>query len=776
MICSFVKIIEKNSLGFCLKLKKLFMLLFIFNTLSFISMAIVINKYQKSTIKLEDAYNMQYKSLILADELRQSSDDLTRMARTYVLTGNPMFEEQYKTVLAIRNGELPRPKRYNGIFWDFLTIDGSIPILDGEKIPLRELMKNANFPESELNMLFTSQNESDDLTKLENKAMNAMKGNFLDKDGNYTIKAKPDFVLARDLMHSKEYHEAKIRIMKPLDNFYKAFENRTKQKVDEARATVKELEFYVNVIVLFSIILFLMSFFIILFRIVYPIDLLRNVMLKLSTNNTNVELDKDKYNDEIADMIGAIEIFKDNTQKLLTSEHQIKLAMQEATTANKAKSIFLARMSHELRTPLNAILGFANILQKSQNTNKQEKENLNIIKRSGEHLLNIINEILELSKIEAGKMELSPKSFNLFDLIKEIEDIFSFRCESLNLNFEIKTNNLPKYIKADEQRLRQILINLLGNSLKFTKEGFISLYVYELNNKLFFEVKDSGIGISKEYQEKIFKPFEQIKKDNYTSEGTGLGLSITKELIALMDGNIYLKSQVGVGSEFYFSINYEKANEAEIKKESSKNIVAVKNQDFSKTILVVDDIKENRDLITWLLESYNFKTLQASSGIEALEIYKKEKIDLIFMDILMEGMNGIETILAIRQKDKKIPIIALSANVFEEDKNEAIKSGADDFLAKPVEEKEIFLILQKYLDVELFYENDKKEEIFDVKNELKNLSKEFFQKLNEKALLMDSDGILNLIEEYNLSKELQNHIKNLINEFKYQELINLYKY
>ena len=776
MICSFVKIIEKNSLGFCLKLKKLFMLLFIFNTLSFISMAIVINKYQKSTIKLEDAYNMQYKSLILADELRQSSDDLTRMARTYVLTGNPMFEEQYKTVLAIRNGELPRPKRYNGIFWDFLTIDGSIPILDGEKIPLRELMKNANFPESELNMLFTSQNESDDLTKLENKAMNAMKGNFLDKDGNYTIKAKPDFVLARDLMHSKEYHEAKIRIMKPLDNFYKAFENRTKQKVDEARATVKELEFYVNVIVLFSIILFLMSFFIILFRIVYPIDLLRNVMLKLSTNNTNVELDKDKYNDEIADMIGAIEIFKDNTQKLLTSEHQIKLAMQEATTANKAKSIFLARMSHELRTPLNAILGFANILQKSQNTNKQEKENLNIIKRSGEHLLNIINEILELSKIEAGKMELSPKSFNLFDLIKEIEDIFSFRCESLNLNFEIKTNNLPKYIKADEQRLRQILINLLRNSLKFTKEGFISLYVYELNNKLFFEVKDSGIGISKEYQEKIFKPFEQIKKDNYTSEGTGLGLSITKELIALMDGNIYLKSQVGVGSEFYFSINYEKANEAEIKKESSKNIVAVKNQDFSKTILVVDDIKENRDLITWLLESYNFKTLQASSGIEALEIYKKEKIDLIFMDILMEGMNGIETILAIRQKDKKIPIIALSANVFEEDKNEAIKSGADDFLAKPVEEKEIFLILQKYLDVELFYENDKKEEIFDVKNELKNLSKEFFQKLNEKALLMDSDGILNLIEEYNLSKELQNHIKNLINEFKYQELINLYKY
>lgn len=758
-----------------MKLKNLFKLLFIFNTVSFIFVAIVINKYQKATIELEDAYNMQYKSLILADELRQSSDDLTRMARTYVITGNPMFEEQYKTVLAIRNAESPRPKRYNGIFWDFLSLENSIATLDGEKIALRDLMRNANFPESELNMLFTSQNESDDLTKLEHKAMNAIKGIFEDKNGNYTIKAEPDFALARELMHSKEYHEAKIRIMKPLDNFYKAFENRTKQKVEEARNSVKEQEFYVNVIVLFSVILFLMSFFIILFRIVYPIDLLRVVMLKLSTNNTNVEIDKDKYNDEIGDMIGAIEIFKENTQKLLSSEHQIKQAMQEATTANKAKSVFLARMSHELRTPLNAILGFANILQKSQNINKQEKENLNIIKRSGEHLLNIINEILELSKIEAGKMELHFKSFNLFELIKEIEDIFAFRCENKNLTFKIESKNLPKHIKTDEQRLRQILINLLGNSLKFTKEGFITLYVYELNSKLFFEVKDSGIGILKEEQEKIFKPFEQVKKDNYTSEGTGLGLSITKELITLMGGNIYLKSQEGVGSEFYFSINYEKADENEIKKESSKNIIAVKNQDFSKTILVVDDIKENRELISQLLDFYGFKTLQASSGIEALEIYRKEKIDLIFMDILMEGMNGIETILAIRQKDKNIPIVALSANVFEEDKNEAIKSGANDFLAKPVEEKEIFLILQKYLDIELFYENDKKEEIFDIKNELKTLPKEFFEKLNQKALLMNNDGILNLIKEYKLSFELQNHIKNLINEFKYQELLDFQK-
>lgn len=750
------------------------MLLFILNTVSFISVAVVINKYQKSTINLEDAYNMQYKSLILADELRQSSDDLTRMARTYVITGNSMYEEQYKTVLAIRNGELPRPKRYNGIFWDFLSIDGSIPKLDGEKIPLRELMKNANFPESELNMLFTSQNESDDLTKLEHKAMNAIKGKFLDKDGNYTIKGEPDFALARELMHSKEYHEAKIRIMEPLDRFYKAFENRTKQKVDEARATVKELEFYVNVIVLFSIVFFLMSFFIILFRIVYPIDLLRRVMLKLSKNDMSVEIDKNKFDDEVGDMIGAVEIFKENTQKLLTSEHQIKQAMQEATTANKAKSIFLARMSHELRTPLNAILGFTNILQKSMNATTVEKENLNVIKRSADHLLNIINEILELSKIEAGKMELSLKNFNLFELIKEIEDIFAFRCENKGLKFKIETLNLPKYIKADEQRLRQILINLLGNSLKFTNEGEISLYIYELNKKLFFEVKDSGIGIDKSNLEKVFKPFEQVKQDNYTQQGTGLGLSITKELVSLMGGNIYLKSQVGVGSEFYFSINYEKADEEELSKENNtKNIVGIKNENFTKTILVVDDIKENRDLITLLLNSYGFKTLEATSGKEALDVFENEKLDLIFMDILMEGMDGLETMQNIRasKSDKDIPIIALSANVFEEDKKEALKNGANDFLAKPVEEKEILLILEKYLYIELEYENEEKR--IDVKKELEILPKEFVEKLKEKALLMDNDGIFELLKECELSNDLKIYIKSLVDEFKYQELINL---
>lgn len=756
-----------------MNLKKLFMLLFILNTISFISVAIVINKYQNSTVKLENAYQLQYKSLILAHELRQSSDDLTRMARTYVITGNPLFEEQYKTVLDIRNGKKNRPKRYNGIFWDFYTLDGTKAILDGEKVPLRELMKRANFPDEELNLLFASQNESDDLTNLEHKAMNAVKGIFEDENGNFTIKGKPDFKLARELMHSDEYHKAKIRIMQPLDNFYKAFEKRTQERVNDERKTVKQQEFYVNVIVLFSVIFFLMSFFIILFRIIYPIDLLRVAMLKLSSNDMSVELDKNKYDDEVGDMIGSVSIFKENTKKLIESEHQIKLAMEEAKSANKAKSIFLARMSHELRTPLNAILGFSNILKKSMNATQEEKNNLNIIKRSGEHLLNIINEILELSKIEAGKIEIIPKVFNLKELIEDINSIFAFRCKEKGLEFKIVLDdNLPEVVKMDDLRLRQILINLLSNSLKFTNEGEISLYLYEKSQKLFFEIKDSGIGIDNKDLKRIFKPFEQIKHEDYNKNGTGLGLSITKELVTLMNGSIYAKSKVNLGTEFYFSVDYKNANSSDIDAQLKlKDIIGIEKNKNKKTILVVDDIEVNRNLLTQILTSHGFEVFQASSGYEAIELFEKQEFNLIFMDIKMSGLDGLETIKLIRkdEKDKNIPIVAVSANVFNEDKEIAIQSGADGFLAKPVEEKELLIILAKYFNLKLKYleNNEEKADIFE---RISKLDKEFFIKLNEFALLMDSSSIEQFLENSDIENDLKLYLKELVENFKYKEI------
>ena len=757
-----------------MNLKKLFMFLFILNTVSFIFVAVVVNKYQKATLKLENAYQMQYNSLLLVQELRQSSDDLTRMARTYVITGNPMFEKQFNTVLDIRNGVSPRPVRYKGIFWDFYTLDDKKLILEGEKVSLRELMKRANFSKEELTLLIESQKESDALTSLELIAMNAVKGIFKDEKGQFTIKDKPDFKLARELMHSDEYHEAKIRIMQPLDKFYKALELRTKKAVDESQEKVKELEFYVNVIVLFSVIIFLLSSFIILFRIVYPIDLLRILMLKLSSNDMDVDLDRSTYQDEVGDMIGAVKIFKDNTQKLIASQKELKLAINDAQSANKSKSIFLARMSHELRTPLNAILGFSNLLSKSNNINTSEKDNLQTVKKSANYLLNIINEILELSKIEAGKIEIIPKTIDLYETIQEIEALFLFRSKSKGLSFNIKYDeNLPRYITLDGQRLKQILINLLSNALKFTQKGEINLYIYESMNKLFFEVSDTGIGINNIDLKKIFKPFEQIKQEDYNKNGTGLGLAITSELISLMGGTIYAKSQEGKGSKFYFSVSYENATKDLIQTIKDKNLIlGIKNKEFSKTILVVDDIYENRKLLVELLNYYGFKTIQAKDGLEALDIYKKEKIDLIFMDILMPKLNGIETIKRIRIEDKKIPIVVVSANVFNEDRKNALDNGADGFMAKPIVESELLLILQKYVDADLIYDKETKK---DIPVTYCNIDKELLEKLVLHCNNMDNEKIYELLNNTNLEKEFIQDIKIKIEEFKYHEIITLCK-
>ena len=749
-----------------MKLKNLFVLLFVLNVTFLFIVGILIGKYQEATVELENAYELQYNSLLLAQELRQSSDDLTRMARTYVITGNPMFEEQFNMVLDIRNGKIPRPKRYKGIFWDFLAVDGSKPNLDGEQISLRQLMKQSNFTQEELNMLITSQNESDDLTNLETKAMNAVKGIFQDKDGNYTIKGEPNFKLAREIMHSQEYHQAKIRIMKPLDQFYKAFESRTKQRVNEAKVYVKKLEFFVNVAVLFSTIMLVVSFFVILFRIIYSIQSLRNIMLELSNNNTNVEIPKTQYNDEISDMLSSVEVFKENTKTLITREHQLEVAVNEAKSANHAKSAFLARMSHELRTPLNAILGFTSILKKSKNTSNKEKENLNVISKSANYLLGLINEILELSKIEAGKIEIKKSDFSFENMLDEVVSIIDQRAKSNGCKFKVnKSVDVPDFIYSDEQRLKQVLINLLSNSVKFTKNGSITLVIYAKMNKLFFEIHDTGIGIEQKNLEIIFKPFEQIKTQNYNKNGTGLGLAITKELISLFGGNIYVKSEVNVGTSFYFSIEFEKSSAQKIKKQEPIQKIDLIPSNYDYNILVVDDILENRDYLSQLLEHYGFTVIQASDGFEALDIFEKHKIDLLLIDTLMPGISGFETIEKIRIKDKKIPILTVSANVFEEDKLEAQKVGANGFLAKPIDEEQLFVYINSYLDVKLDEKNitqnsDLKRNKIDEKTKLELI--EAINKMDDETI----DKISNKLDE-----SLKNKILTLKDEFKYHEII-----
>ncbi len=751
-----------------MKLKQLYMLLFLINIIALIFVVMMINEYQNSTKQLDFAYKMQHRSLILADELRQSSDDLTRMARTYVVTGKEQFKKQFHTVLDIRNGVLPRPKVYNHIYWDFLTLKDAKPILDGEKIPLKELMRQAGFPETELSLLFKSQQESDDLTHLETKAMNAVQGIFQDEKGQYTIKGKPDLELAAKIMHGEQYHNAKIAIMKPLDQFYQAFEQRTQKQVNDAHKKVKTLESYVAMAVFILILLVLFSFFIMLSRIVYPLEALKNSMLGLSRNDMDTLIPEHNYHDEVGDMIGSVEVFKQNALNLIQNEEELKKAIKEAQNANRSKSIFLANMSHELRTPLNAILGFTSLLKKAENLNEHQKENLQTIQNSGGHLLKIINEILELSKIEAGKIEIVNKDFDILQTIEDIKGMFESRYKNKGIAFSINIDpNLPLYIVADEQRLKQVIINLLSNALKYTKSGAVELNIKHRDKKLYFEVIDTGRGIQKKDIKNIFKPFEQVRSENYIQQGTGLGLSITKELVSLMGGKIGVQSEYEAGSKFYFDIQYKLSTNQNIKEKpvTDKSVKRIK-QSKEHTILVVDDIKENRELLVQIFNQYGIKTIEAKNGKEA---YGKIKdAHMVFMDISMPVLDGLSATKLIKkdEKYKDIPIVIVSANVLKSDEEKALQSGADGFIAKPVEELKLLDYLKKFLDIEIIYENDKEiEKKFE-------LAQNIIEEISCAIQSLDIEKIKKTVDENYVEKSIKARIIELANRFEFEKLKN----
>jgi signal transduction histidine kinase/CheY-like chemotaxis protein len=737
-----------------MKLKRLFIFLLTINIFALISVVLIVGEYQHSIKKLQFAYELQHKSFILADQLRQSSDDLTRMARTYVITANKKFEDQFHIVLDIRNGKVKRPENYNRIYWDFLTLDGHDAVLNGEQKSLRTMMQESGFPQEELQLLYESAKQSDDLTHLETKAMNAVKGIFQDNNGEYTKKAQPDLKLAAQIMHSNEYHRAKINIMKPIDAFYQAFEKRTKKFVFEANEKVKKLESLASIAIFVLIVLVLFSFFILLSRIVYPLETLKNTMFQLSKNDMHTIIPLRQYNDEVGDMIGSVEVFKENGLRLIQKEEKLKNAIKDAEFANNSKSIFLANMSHELRTPLNAILGFSSLLEKSQNINSQEKENLVTIKNSGNHLLSIINEILELSKIEVGKIEITNNDFDLYSMIEDIKMMFISRFEAKLLHFEINIDaNVPQFIQSDQQRLKQILINLFGNALKFTQKGYVRGTIKYKYNQLYFTVEDTGIGISKKYQKKIFKPFEQINSNTFTKNGTGLGLSITKELISLLGGRIDLKSEVDKGSIFTFSIRFKHSTIKQIDEKIKKEIV-YKKENMQLTILVVDDIKENRNLLVQILKQYDIQTIESKDGNEALDVLANFEIDLVFMDIIMPNLNGYETIKRMKENDKlkSIPIVVVSANVFEEDKNKAFDLGIDSFLPKPINDDVVMKLVSKYtLNISLT-----NEEVINIKDAIKKL---------------DSKKILDILEISTIDKKIKQEMVSLVKEFKFNEVI-----
>ena len=401
------------------------------------------------------------------------------------------------------------------------------------------------------------------------------------------------------------------------------------------------------------------------------------------------------------------------TSELERSNTALGEAKAEADRANRAKSLFLASMSHEIRTPLNAILGFSQLLLRDPAVAPEHREQLMTINRSGEHLLALINDILEMSKIEAGRAHLSLTTFDLGALVMDIAAMFKLRAQSKGLSLVVRLcDDLPAAVTSDENKIRQVFINLLGNAVKFTQGGQITWTVgttrAESGHRLVTSVEDTGPGIEASEMGRLFDKFAQTSL-GIRAGGTGLGLAISREFARLLGGDVTVTSEAGKGSCFHFDIPLVEGPADELRDSTQqRQIAGIKPGTGPWRILVVDDEADSRALLVKILSSVGFETCEAADGQQAVERFEASRPHAILMDLRMPHMDGFETTRRIKQSERgqNTPIIAVTASTFEEDRRRALDGNMDDFVGKPFHDVELLEILRDHLRVEYLYVED----------------------------------------------------------------------
>ena len=502
-------------------------------------------------------------------------------------------------------------------------------------------------------------------------------------------------------------------------------------------------------------------------------------------------------------------------------------ARQAAEVANEAKSIFLANMSHELRTPLNAILGFGQVLQRDTTLTAPQRENLSIINRSGEYLLVLINDILEMSKIEAGRTTFNKSDFDLYQLLNDLENMFRLKAKekALQLDF-IRITNVPQYICTDESKLRQVLINLLSNAIKFTEKGRVLIQVSLVTNEMQtssdltartiqFEITDTGPGIAFDEIDTIFEPFRQTNQGRYLPQGTGLGLPISYQFVQLLGGELKVQSPISIanasiirthkndngyellsdidraaeapGTTFKFHIQCTVAEPRRYPPTNGqRRIIGLEPNQSVYRLLVVEDNVDNRKLLVELLEPLGFEIREAWNGQEGVEVWQTWQPDLIWMDIQMPVMDGYEAIKTIKatSEGQATTIIALTAGAFDEERDKVIASGCDDFIRKPFQAGEIFAKLEQHLQVRYLYEQSKDKRypakikghtsLEKLQSELATIPLELLSTLDEATKLSNMTLIEETITEIcRLNAPLAAALATIAANFEYEKLLAL---
>ncbi len=398
----------------------------------------------------------------------------------------------------------------------------------------------------------------------------------------------------------------------------------------------------------------------------------------------------------------------EETIDLLQKREQELLNLKNiAEAANRAKSVFLSNMSHEFRTPLNAILGFSQLLEHDSTLSEQHKSEVNTINRAGQHLLALINDVLEIARIEAGRSALHNETFDLIQTLNTVEEIIRGRAEAKKLNFRVEINGeLPHYVHGDANRLRQILINLLGNAVKFTDNGNIVLQLtINRDNRINFAVIDTGIGISLEDQSRLFHAFYQTDAGIAKGDGSGLGLTISTEFVRLMGGELRVHSQLGRGSTFSFSVRLPEVITHTIAVTAKRIVSLIPNQPLVR-VLVAEDDADSRELLSRLLERAGFQIRAVTNGQEAITVFKNWHPHFIWIDMRMPFVDGYQATQQIRvlTGGNKVKIAALTASVFKEEQEKIITAGCDEVVSKPLDEQYLLQVMGRLLNLEYCYD------------------------------------------------------------------------
>lgn len=484
-------------------------------------------------------------------------------------------------------------------------------------------------------------------------------------------------------------------------------------------------------------------------------------------------------------IVGRVLLMYDITERKRV-ENELRQARDAAESANRAKSAFLANMSHELRTPLNAILGFAELMGRDAFLTAEQREYLDIITRSGQHLLALINDVLEMSKIEAGRTTLRPENFDLWALLQTLEEMFALRAQEkgLQLFFE-RAADVPRYVSTDQSKLRQVLINLLSNAVKFTHKGGVTLRVGAYpqpdgTQRLAFEVEDTGVGIAPEELPRLFDPFVQTSSGEKAQEGTGLGLAISAQYVRLLGGELSVQSTPDVGTRFRFEIPVALVRAEDVEPLAKRRrVVGLVPGQPTYRLLVAEDRAANRILLERLLKTLGFEVRSVTNGQEVLAVWETWKPHLIWMDMRMPVMDGYEATRRIKAtaQGQATIIVAITASAFEEDRALILSEGCDDFVRKPFREEEICDVLTRHLGVQFIYQDEETtSEIAAAPltpEQRTLLTEDWRSRARQAAAQADADVLLQLVEELRAAHpDLALALRALLEDFRFDLILD----